>query len=298
MEIEKYYINLKTQEPIDYNGLTIYQPSFTDIQKYGMDFYNQVMLIYSLTLDCFDKLPDKENINIFDDLILNDEYLLNCLSESLYMLTKADEIVLYKNSKNLELKFIDINKEYITKHVVKQNDDTKIRYYSLFDWIYCKIMKRFFNKNVLEKLEYIDETEEIINKTERTFIINSSNFDDISNIILKINANKKVVIEKPPTNMSDRQKDIWEKLQEGRRKDAKKNEIHIYDILNICEFGGEYHLPIETICGWSLWRIMNCYKARIGWKSYDDNLQIALVSGDSKSISGQNHWHQQLMIRE
>lgn len=298
MEIEKYYINLKTQEPIDYNGLIIYQPSFSDITKYGIDKYNQVMLIYSLTLDCFDKLPDKENINIFDDLILNDGYLLNCLSESLYMLTKANEIVLYKNSKSLELKFIVVKKEYVTKKVEKPKDNHKIRYYSLFDWLYSKVIKKFFNKKVLEELQYVDETEEVLNKTERTFIINSSNFDDISNIILKINANKKAVVEKPPANMSEKQKDVWEKLQEGRRKDSKKNDIHIYDILNICEFGGEYHLPIETICNWSLWRIMNCYKARIGWKSYDDNLQIALVSGDSKGISGENHWHQQLMIRE
>lgn len=295
MEIEKYYINLKTQEPINYNGLIIYQPSFNDIRKYGVELYNQVMLIYSLTLDCFDKISENDNINIFNDLILNDEYLLNCLSESLYMLTKADEIVLYKSNKCLELKFIDIKKEYITKKTEKSKDKTvKARYYSLFDWIF----NRFLSKHDAENIEYIETQEEVINKTETIFVINSSNFDDISNLILKINSNKKAVVDKPPANMSERQKDVWSKLQEGRHRDAKKNEVHIYDILNICEFGGEYHLPIETICTWSLWRIMNCYKARIGWKSYDDNLQIALVSGDGKSISGENHWHQQLMIRE
>lgn len=249
MEIEKYYLNLKTQQPINYDGLIIYQPSFDEIMNYGVDLYNQIMLIYSLTLDCFDKLNNKDNINLFD-LILNDQYLLNCLSESLYMLTKADGIVLYEQLKTVQLKFIN-------------------------------------NKNDIE--------EDVI---EKTFDINSTNFDDISNIILKINAKKKVEIEKPPANMSPRQKDVWEKLQEGRQRDAKKNEIHIYDILNICEFGGEYYIPISEICSWSLWRIMNCYKSRINWKSYDDNLQIALVSGDSKNISGKNHWHHQLMIRE
>lgn len=297
MGTKKYYTNLITQDPINYEGLIIHQPSFNEIKKYDIDFYNQIMLIYSLTLDCFDELPDKENINIFDDLILNDEYLLRCLSESLYILTKADEIILHTDSKNLELKFIDVEKKYITKAVRKSKMD-KHRYYSIFDWLYCKVLRRFFNKNTSDESETVDETEEIVNKTERTFNINSSNFDDISNIILKINASNKVVIEKPPPNMSDRQRDVWEKLQEGRSKDSKKNEIHIYDILNVCEFGGSYHIPIDIICSWSLWRIMNCYKARVNWKNYDDNLQIALVTGDSKSISDKNHWYQQLMIRD
>lgn len=248
MEIEKYYLNLITQKPINYNGLIIYQPSFNEIINYGIDIYNQIMSIYSLTLDFFADSLDIENINMFDDLILSDEGLLNLLSESLYILAKPSEIIFYKNKKNLELKFI----------------------------------------------ETLDNGDEL----EKSFIINSSNFDDISEIILKINASKKIVIEKPPENMSEKQRDVWNKLQEGRQKDAKKNKIHIYDILNICEFGGDYHIPIETICSWSLWRIMNCYNARVGWKSYDDSLQIALVSGESKSISGENHWHHQLMIRE
>jgi hypothetical protein len=68
--------------------------------------------------------------------------------------------------------------------------------------------------------------------------------------------------------------------------------------LNVCEYCGDYRIPIEELKTWSLWRIMNCYKTRLNIKSYDDNLQIALVSGDSKSISGENHWYHQLMIRE
>ena len=301
MEIEKYYLNLKTQQPINYDGLIIYQPSFNEIMNYGVDLYNQIMLIYSLTLDCFYKLPNKDNVNLFEDLILNDEYLLNCLSESLYMLTKADEISLYRKDKLLELKFIDINKELITKKVEKviKEQVEKKRYHSLFDWLFC-IANKLFKKHedIQSQVEYEEKSEEVVTTTERKFIVNSSNFDDISNIILKINANKKTVIKKPPENMSERQRDVWNKLQEGRNRDAEKNEIHIYDILNVCEFGGDYHIPIENICNWSLWRIMNCYKSRINWKSYDDNLQIALVSGDSKNISGENHWHYQLMIRE
>lgn len=295
---EKYYIDLVMQDSINYNGLIINQPSFKEIKKYGLDLYNQLILVYSLTLDCFDNLPkDKDNINIFEDIILNDNHLLHCLSESLYFLTKAEEIVLYQTDKSIQLKFTDTEYKTIENEVEHLVDNKEIPSLKTFikKCLYFIVGKEYKTPKKVIK-ETVSEDIEI--KTERFFKIDSNNFDDISDIILKINASKKIVIEKPPANMSPRQRDVWEKLQEGRRNDARKNEVHIYDILNVCEYCGDCHIPIEEIKKWSLWRIMNCYKTRLNIKSYDDNLQIALVSGDSKSISGENHWHHQLMIRE
>lgn len=145
------------------------------------------------------------------------------------------------------------------------------------------------------KFEGYDESNE---KIYSDFIINSSNYDDICKIVMLINGKEKLKVEKPPKNMSAKQKDVWEKLQEGRRKEAKKNEVHIYDMLNVCEFGGSYRIPQEEIEKWTLWKIMNCYKARLNMKTYEDSLKICLVSGDSKTISGDNHWHHKLLIRE
>ncbi|MDF2588224.1 MAG: hypothetical protein K0S41_2065 [Anaerocolumna sp.] len=236
---KKYYLDLVTQDPINYNGLIIYQPSFMDIKQYGLENYDVLMYVHKLTLDCFGGVVSGDT-NLFEDIILKDKGLTNCLTESLYMFTKPE--IIYLSSDN-------------------------------------KYLKLVFNKN-------------------DHFIINADNFNDISDILLKINATQKIKIEKPPENMSDRQKDVWKKLQEGRQRDENKNELHLYDMLNICEFGGDYHIPISVIKDWSLWRIMNCYKTRVGWKGYCDNLQIALISHDDKNISGKNHWYQQLMIRE
>ena len=130
------------------------------------------------------------------------------------------------------------------------------------------------------------------------FVINNENFEDICQIIMKMNGKEKIKVEKPPKNMSERQRDIWEKLQAGRKRENEKNTVHIYDMLNICEFGGNYHIPIEEIESWTLWKIMNCYKARVNMKTYDDSLHICLVSGDGKSISDKNHWHYKLMVRD
>ena len=135
-------------------------------------------------------------------------------------------------------------------------------------------------------------------KDKEDFIISNNNYEDICKIIMLINGKEKIQVEKPPKNMSDRQRDIWEKLQAGRKREAKKNTVHIYDILNVCEFGGNYHIPIEEIESWTIWKIINCYKARINMKTYDDSLHICLVSGDSKAISDKNHWHYKLMVRD
>lgn len=251
---EKYYTNLVTQKPIDYNGLTIYQPSFNDIIKLGLDHYNTIMQVYTLTLDCFDFPDGVEPKNLFDDIITENEYFTQCVGTSLSFLTKTTHVYFYAQNKSIVLNFDGEDKE----------------------------SKQQKTKDTAPKNE---------------FIINSHNFDDICDIILKINSNNKIVVEKPSKNLSPKQLDVWKKLHDGRNRDDNKHKVNIYDVLNVCEFGGNYHIPIENICEWSLWRISNCYKARIDWKSYNDNLQIALVSGDSDAISGENHWLQKLTIR-
>lgn len=132
----------------------------------------------------------------------------------------------------------------------------------------------------------------------KEFVVNKNNFDEISNIVMLMNGKEKIKVEKPPKNMSERQKDVWYKLQEGRKKSEAKNKLHIYDIINVCEFGGNFHIPIETINHWSLWKIQNCYKAIVDMKTYNDSLKICLVSGNGEAISNKNHWHHRLMIRD
>ena len=130
------------------------------------------------------------------------------------------------------------------------------------------------------------------------FVIDRNNFEDIAYIIMKISGQKKIQVEKEPKKMSARQRDVWEKLQKGRKKEAKKNEIHIYDILNICEFCGGYHIPQETMNNWTLWKIMNCYNIITELKTYNDHLQIGLAVHDLKLVSDKNHWIKKILVRD
>ena len=118
--------------------------------------------------------------------------------------------------------------------------------------------------------------------------LNKDNFDELAEIILSICSRERPKIEKK-VFANERQRDIWEKLQEGRKRNAKKNELKLEDALNICEFGGKYHIPIEEILKWSLWRIINCYKSIMGISGYENSFSIFLVSGDKKLIENK-HW--------
>lgn len=119
--------------------------------------------------------------------------------------------------------------------------------------------------------------------------LHKDNFDELAKIILKICARERQKAEKKRTFENDRQRDIWEKLQAGRARSAKKNELKLEDVLNICEFGGKYYIPIEQIQKWSLWRIINCYKTIMGISSYDNSFSIYLISGEKDLIEGK-HW--------
>lgn len=132
---------------------------------------------------------------------------------------------------------------------------------------------------------------------ESFFEVTKDNFDDICSIIMQINAKQKIKVEKPPKNMSEKQKDIWLKLQEGRRKDSEKNGIKFYDILNICEFGGEYHIPQSVIGSWTLWKINHCFSTRVDIKNYTDGVTLVSATHDGKPISGDNYWIQKMRVR-
>ena len=119
--------------------------------------------------------------------------------------------------------------------------------------------------------------------------LNRDNFDELAEIILKICGRERPKKERIPIFANDRQKDIWEKLQAGRKRFAMKNELKLEDVLNICEFGGKYHIHIEEIIKWTMWRIINCYKSIMGISSYEDSFSIYLINGEKELIEGK-HW--------
>lgn len=198
-----------------------------------------------------------------------------------------DEILDYKihNFEKLLLPF------YITvESIEEQLNEEQKNILTNFDLV-CSSQE--FMYYLVASLEFfckskIDFDENGISFDEFNGKLNKNNFDEYAEIILKICGRERPKIEKK-VFANERQKDIWEKLQEGRSRNEKRNELKLEDLLNVCEFGGKYHIPIEEITKWSLWRIINCYKTIMGISTYEDSFSIYLISGEKNLIEGK-HW--------
>lgn len=119
--------------------------------------------------------------------------------------------------------------------------------------------------------------------------INRENFNEFSDIILKMNGKQKISKEKPPKNMTEKQKDIWEKLRAGRKRALEKSQIDLSDLINVCQFGGSFYICLQEILGWTMFNIARCYKTILEKSNYQELFEIYCVTGEDKLIKNQ-HW--------
>lgn len=127
--------------------------------------------------------------------------------------------------------------------------------------------------------------------------IDKNNFTDFAKIILESNSKQKTQKEKPPKNMTARQKDIWEKLQAGRKRASEKSQVDLADLINVCQFGGDYYIPMDDILQWTLWNISRCYKTILGKSSFNELFDIYCVTGEEKLIKN-HHWTELIKVND
>jgi hypothetical protein len=125
-------------------------------------------------------------------------------------------------------------------------------------------------------------------------VLNRYNFDEFAELILKICAKDRPEKEKIPEFQNDRQRDIWEKLQAGRKRAAQRNVLELEDIINICQYGGSYYISKDELLNFTMWELINCYKSKLHVDTYKDNFSAFLQSGSGELIK--NHWSDQLKI--
>lgn len=124
--------------------------------------------------------------------------------------------------------------------------------------------------------------------------LDRDNFDEFSDIILKIHAREKPKQDKLPDN--PRQRELELKFREFRAKRKNKNEFLLCDIINIVKYGGNYHITTKEIKDMTLWELTNAYNAKLGVSQYESMFQIALVAGDKEHKLEDNHWTQLLKV--
>lgn len=94
---------------------------------------------------------------------------------------------------------------------------------------------------------------------ENNGIIDRENFDVVANTILEINNTKKIEVEPEQVFENDRQRDIYNKIMEGRRKKAEKESETIADMIDIVQFGGKSFISYEDVQGFTIQQLMHAY---------------------------------------
>ena len=180
-------------------------------------------------------------------------------------------------------------------------DNSLIQNVNIFDILILDSNSEMF-KILLDSISFFCRTDEIgLNEQEGVLyigdgVIDRNTFGDFAEIILQLNAKQKPEKEIPPANMTEKQKEIWEKLHAGRQRAFEKSQIDLSDLINICQFGGQYFIPMSEIVQWTLFNISRCYKSIIGKSNYQDLFDIYIVTGEEKLIKNQ-HWTDLIKIQ-
>lgn len=171
-------------------------------------------------------------------------------------------------------------------------DENLIKNLNIFDIL---LLTEGTFKMLLDSISFFCKTNQISYDEQKGCLyigegyIDRNNFAEFADIILKINSKQKQVKEKPPENMTEKQRDIWEKLQKGRQRALEKGAVDLSDLINTCQFGGDYYISMEDILKWTMWNITRCYKAIIGKSSFKESFDIYCVTGEDKLIKNR-HW--------
>lgn len=180
-------------------------------------------------------------------------------------------------------------------------DNSLIQNVNIFDILILDNSSELF-RILLDSISFFCRTDEIGLDEQKGVlyigdeILDRNNFSEFAEIILQLNAKQKPEKEIPPANMTEKQKEIWEKLHAGRQRAYEKSQIDLSDLINICQFGGQYFIPMSEILQWTLFNISRCYKSIIGKSNYQDLFDIYIVTGEEKLIKNQ-HWTDLIKIQ-
>ncbi|PGA05682.1 AMP-binding protein [Bacillus mycoides] len=150
---------------------------------------------------------------------------------------------------------------------------------------------RYFLK--VDDINVLENRKKII--VNNSYIIDKDEFDRIKQIIQSIVVREDIKVEKAPKNMTPRQKEIWTKLQKGRKRTAEKSAIYLQDIVNYTAFGGTTFIPLEQIDKMTYYQLYNAYTSVIGKDSFNISMGYKLSEKfDMKDAI--KHWTETMKI--
>lgn len=108
-----------------------------------------------------------------------------------------------------------------------------------------------------------------ISDNGREIVIDDEKYNKLRGIIQKVLSREDIEVERPPKNMTGRQKDIWVKLQAGRKRRDQREALSTADIINIVSFGGHYHIPFRDVLDMTYFQLRKAFGNIISRDNFD-----------------------------
>jgi len=214
-----------------------------------------------------------------------DEYLNLCLP---YILTKDAIFGNLENSKSLSEKY-----ELLQLFFIKVNEDQRLLdgMFNGNTMDYLKNSLSFFLKT--DDIRILERQQKIVINKE--YLIDNSEFMRLRKVIQSVSDRSDIKVEKPPENMTERQRDIWTKLQKGRKRKSDKERVYIQDMINVVSFGGNSYISKDLIENMHYIELSNAYKA-ISQKDIYHTRLLHRISPKFESDDKFEHWFENLKI--
>lgn len=165
--------------------------------------------------------------------------------------------------------------------------------YNIFDLFFLKIeedktlLDDIFDNKALDllasSLSYFFKTDniKILNHREKivieeNLIVDKDVFGELRLVVQEICSRKDIEVERPPKNMTRRQKDIWLKLQAGRKRTAERNAIYLQDIINAVHLNPKTYISLKEIDSMTHYQLFNAYRSINAIDVYEVSMQYKL----------------------
>ena len=251
-------LQLRFNKEIEINKFKIKSPTVRDIVDIGEEKYRKYLIPFTTS---------KEILN-YDDEILKDikdfDLFFIKTSEGKYVLEYE------------EMPFISIlldSLEFYFKEKALLLTGKDLKYGGIVDFGYPD--------DVLSNIFFI--------LIENNGIIDRDNFDDIADMILKINYAKKMKVDKPPEFKNERQRDIYNKIMEGRRRKAEKESETFADMIDVVQFGGKSFVRFDEIEKFTVQQLIHSYITILSIDNFNINFGQYQAGVDPKDLD-LDHW--------
>lgn len=249
---------IRFSKSVTIEGFEIIIPTVEDFAKIGAESFNRCLLPF---------LISKDLINADDDLL---EQMCNF---DLFFMKNSHGEPIFKDDDNTS--YLEILLEAFEFYFQKE--------VTLITGQDLKHMDEFsdYSDNMLSSVYFID--------VKDSGIISRLNYDAISQAILDINYIERVKPEPVPEFDNDRQRDVYEKIMEGRRRNAEKNSMSIVDMIDIVQYGGKSFIPYKDILEFTIPQIKHGFSVISGIDAFSIEFSKYCGGADPKDLD-LKHW--------